>query len=286
MRPARARVAGALLALAAAFAPAAAWAQAQGPGHAEVVKLAGRVEVQRKGAPAQWAATAVGARLADGDEIRAHAGSSAELALPDGSTVVVAENSRLVVNRLEFDTQGKSRTALFHLVAGKARAAVNQAAITLVRARQSNFAISTPSAVAAVRGTLYEVTYDAAQSTMRVAVLVRDPKRPDGVVNCASYVDSLGSVLVREGLASSATPWGGCGPPVSIRFLPDANLVGTLFNPIVPPSGAFNDPVVVPTNIPGLTAAPPSVINTGFQGGGDAPSTIGADTPATVPANP
>ena len=284
------------LALAAAIGLALCGAARSAPaqtaqGQAEIAKLAGRVEVQRKG-QSQWGATAVGARLGEGDEIRAHAGGSAELLLPDGSTVVLAENSRLVVNRLEFDPQSKSRTALFHLVAGKVRAAVAQAAVTLVRARQSNFAISTPTAVAAVRGTLYEVTFDAAQRIMRVAVLVRDPNRPDGIVSCASFIQTLGSVLIREGLASQATPWGGCGAPVPIATLPDAALIGTLQNPIVPPPAAFNDPVTLPPYIPGLTSTPPPPISTGFPGinvnAPEPPSTVGADTlqtPASQPAN-
>jgi hypothetical protein len=269
-------------------APGSALAQSQ-PGFAEVTKLTGRVEALRKG-QGQWSPTAVGARLADGDEVRAHRGGSAELTLLDGSTVIVAENSRLVVRQIDFDPQTRTRNSLFHLVAGKVRASVSPAATTLVRARQSNFSISTPTAVAAVRGTLYEVTYDVTQRVMRVAVLVRDPNRPEGVVTCTPLgraLGVLGSIFVREGLASI-----GCGPPVPISSLPDAALVGTLQNPIVPPPGAFNDPVSLPAIPPALTSAPgPTVIGTGFPGVGtisdtQGPSTTGADTqPASEPGN-
>jgi hypothetical protein len=137
---------------------------------ATIRTLAGTVEVQRKG-ETQWLPAVVGARLAEGDNVRAHAGASAVLDLPDGSTLFVAENSRVVVTKLEVDAQSNARSILFHLVVGKVRALVSKASIALVRARQSNFAISTPTAVAAARGTDFVVTFNAAHQTTGVAVL-------------------------------------------------------------------------------------------------------------------
>jgi len=255
------------------IAAGAAAAQARA-GVAVVKTVTGQVEVQRKG-EAQWTPAVVGARLAEGDNIRAHAASSAVLDLPDGSTLVVAENSRIVVAKLEFDPQTQSRQAFFHLAVGKVRATVSQAAITLVKARQSNFTISTPTAAAAARGTVFEVVYDALGSTMRVAVIVKDPQRAAGLVSCLSMHDRS-SVLVREGLASSAMGTSGCTPPIPISMLPDASLVGTLRNPITP-GPSFTAPIVVPP-IPD-TGAPP-VIFTSDPGDGPSPvppSTIGVD---------
>src|SRR5262249_22094051 len=85
--------------------------------------------------------------------------------------VFVAENSRVVIGKLEFDQQNQAREAIFHLAVGKMRAVVSQAALTLVKARQSNFSISTQTAVAAVRGTDFEVTYDDSKQVMQIAVL-------------------------------------------------------------------------------------------------------------------
>jgi len=90
------------------------------------------------------------------------------VALPDRSTVVVAENSRLLLTKIEYDPQSQSRLILLHLVVGKARATVAQAAVTLARIRQSNFAISTPTAVAAARGTILWVFTDGQKSMMAV----------------------------------------------------------------------------------------------------------------------
>ena len=154
----------------------AAPAQTAGGG-AEIKQMTGRVEVLRKG-QSEWGPVTTGAKLVDGDQVRAHAGASAELALPDGSTLFLAENSRLAITKVEFDESTKSRTSAFHLVVGKVRALVSKAAIELLRSRQSNFVISTPTAVAAARGTHYEVTYDATQKVTRVAVLP-DPRFPE-----------------------------------------------------------------------------------------------------------
>jgi hypothetical protein len=146
--------------------PHTASAQSAAP-TAEVKRVVGRVEVLRKG-QAQWVPMVIGDRLVEGDDIRSFQGAQAEVALPDTSSVVLAENSRLLLTKLEFDPQSQSRLFLFHLAIGKARATVAQAALTLARIRQSNFAISTPTAVAAARGTIMWVYTDGATSTIAV----------------------------------------------------------------------------------------------------------------------
>lgn len=156
-------VLGALLVLA---LPGPVMAQQAQPS-AELKRVVGRVEVLSKG-QTQWIPAVVGARLAEGDDIRAYSGATAELTLPDTSTVVVAENSRLLLTKMEYDPQSQSRLMLLHLVVGKVRATVAQAAITLARVRQSNFAISTPTAVAAARGTILWVFTDGQKSMMAV----------------------------------------------------------------------------------------------------------------------
>ena len=106
-------------------------------GSAEVKAITGQVEVQRKG-EAQWSPAVIGAKLVEGDSIRAWGGASARMDLPDGSTIFLAENSRVVVGKLDFDQQDQAREALFHLAVGKVRAVVSQTALRLVKARQSN----------------------------------------------------------------------------------------------------------------------------------------------------
>jgi hypothetical protein len=142
----------------------AAWGSAEAQmraASAEVVRATGRVDVLPRGQSA-WMPTTVGARLVEGDQVRALAGSAADLSLPDGSTILIAENTRFAVTKLNYDTATRDRDASFHVVAGKVRAQVSQAAVQLIRARQSNFNISTPNGVAAVRGTIVVMAYNPA----------------------------------------------------------------------------------------------------------------------------
>ena len=147
----------------------AAWGSADAqmrPASAEIIRANGRVDVLPKG-QTNWTAGTVGARLVEGDQIRAMAASAADLTLPDGSTILIAENTRFAVTKLDYDTARGDRDATFHVVAGKVRAQVSQAAVSLVRARQSNFNISTPNGVAAVRGTILISVYNpATQETL------------------------------------------------------------------------------------------------------------------------
>jgi len=138
------------------------WGQAEAQipaASAEVARVAGQVSVLPKGQRI-WAPATVGTRLVEGDQIRALAASSADLSLPDGSTILVAENTRFVVTKLEYDRQTRDRNATFYLVAGKVHARISATAVQLARARQSNFTISTPSGVAAVRGTIAMVAHN------------------------------------------------------------------------------------------------------------------------------
>jgi hypothetical protein len=146
-----------LLVLAAGPLPA----QAQQPPAAVVSAITGRVEVLSKGQTA-WQAARLGTRVFEGDEVRAFAGASAELRLPDTSIVSVAENSRFVVTKLDYTPQNQMRAAIFHLAVGKIRGFIAQAAVRLVQARQNTFAISTPTAVAAVRGSEVFASFDPA----------------------------------------------------------------------------------------------------------------------------
>ena len=150
----------------------AADAQAK-PGTGEVTHLTGKVEILPQGQKV-WVPATLGAKLAEGDEIRTHAGGSAVLKLPDASTLVLAENSRIVASKLEFDPQKQSRNVIFHLTVGKVRAVITKVALALVQTRQSTFVISTPTAVAAARGTDWVTVFNPLRRTTVVAVL------PDG----------------------------------------------------------------------------------------------------------
>ncbi len=138
---------------------------------AVVASVTGRVEALPKG-QAAWQPVQLGMRVVEEDQMRAFPGGNAELRLPDGSTLVVAENSRFVVSRLDYGPRNEMRAAIFHLAAGKLRGIVAKAAVALVQARQSIFAITTPTAVAAVRGTTVYAVFDP--TTNETTILVTD----------------------------------------------------------------------------------------------------------------
>lgn len=202
----------------------------------EIKRVVGRVEILRT-RQTQWLPAVAGARLVEGDDIRAFSGASADLAFPDTSTVVLAENSRLLMSKLEFDQQQQSRLVLLHLAVGKVRAAIAQTAITLARARQSNFAISTPTAVAAARGTIVWVFTDGLQSLM--AVEPEPGARFQPRIDC---IPLAGSDRRRQSVMAG-TVTSECSPPVLTppQFLTLSNPATAGFNlgaQVVAPSTA------------------------------------------------
>ena len=187
---------------------------------AEVVRATGRVEVLPKG-QTNWAGGAVGGRLVEGDQIRALAGGSADLNLPDGSTILVSENTRFAVTKLDYDQANRDRDASFHVVAGKVKAQVSQAAVSLARTRQSNFNISTPNGVAAVRGTIVIVAHNPALRESLTFVFAS----PGQSLASArvSFITSTGSsVIVPGGNFIRSVAGQPIGKPLPVGTLPAA----------------------------------------------------------------
>lgn len=149
--------------------------------NAEVKAVRGRAEVQRRG-QSSWGALAQGARLAEGDQVRTGPAASIDFALPDGSSTVVAENTRYVITKLQYSPQSRERNFGFHVVAGKVKNEVSRAAVQAVRARQANFFISTPNGVAAVRGTIVITLFNPATGQSLTAVLPSPGQPPSQAV--------------------------------------------------------------------------------------------------------
>jgi len=272
--------------------------QAPGPqSTAELTRVVGRVEVLRKG-QAQWVPAVIGARLAEGDDIRAFSGALAELTLPDTSTVVLAENSRVLVSRLSVDPQNQSRTVLLHLAVGKLRAAIAQAAVALVRARQSNFAISTPTAVAAARGTIVWVYTDGQGSI----VAVEPEKGVASRVDCLPLRGVQARQQVKPATIFAGSQSTDCGTPVATQpqFLSLSNNKATensplLTGPIVGPSPDLVLQAVTVGFVGTEGVGPTSFFTSGDSSSFSPPSTFGQDlnaaqgppfTPPGPPQNP
>ena len=129
---------------------------------AELKSVVGEVEVLRRGTTT-WQAASAGMLLSAGDEIRAAQDSGAELAMVDGSVVMVFARSRLQIRQLTTEAATQTRTSFFHLVVGVVRYIVAKPAATLVGTRQNVFSISTPTAVMAARGTDGIISYFPSQ---------------------------------------------------------------------------------------------------------------------------
>jgi hypothetical protein len=251
-----------------------AWGSAQAqmqPASAELQRVVGRVDVMPKG-QAAWTQASVGARLVEGDQIRALTNSSADLFLPDGSTILIAENTRFAVTKLDYDNQTRDRDASFHIVAGKVRAQVSQAAVSLVRARQSNFNISTPNGVAAVRGTILVKAYNPATRETLTFVFPSPGQSPSSArVTLAdrsgNAVTVVGGNFVRAvgGTMSQPTPIGSLPPAVQQALQTAQNQSTAGANELIAVS------VVIPTS-----QETQNVVNTATGGtGGGTTTTAG-----------
>lgn len=238
---------------------------------AELVRVTGRVDVLAKG-QSTWTAATVGARLVEGDQVRALVGGAADLSLPDGSTILVAENSRFAVTKLDYDAGTRDRDASFHVVVGKVRAQVSQAAVSLVRSRQSNFNISTPNGVAAVRGTIVIVAYNPATREVLTFVFPSPGQLPSAAR--VTYVTRQGqSVTITGNNFVSQVGNQPPGPPTPVTNLPTVVLTAlqTAQNPSTLGS---NDLIVIQVFIP-------TALDTQFlaDSGGGTGGTVGGATP-------
>ena len=91
-----------------------------------------------------------------GDEIRTGPGATVTLEMADGSYLVVSENSTFTVQ----DFWGSGVRNIMNLVMGKVRFYIQR-----LGGRPNPYQVGTPTALIAVRGTIFEVSVDAAQVT-------------------------------------------------------------------------------------------------------------------------
>lgn len=130
--------------------PGALWAQ-------------GALQVTSVNGPVQWRAASsktfapltMGAAVRVGDELRTGDGASVILNVPDGgSYMVVSENSKLVIE----DFWSGSARSLMNLIMGEVRFYIQR-----LGGRPNPYSVRTPTALIAVRGTVFDVNVDAAQ---------------------------------------------------------------------------------------------------------------------------
>lgn len=125
--------------------------------------FSGEVTVASNGAAAVPATQDV--ELRNKDVIKTGPGASATLAFTDGSAIQLEENTEFEVRLMDY-TRGGQRDRSFMLRSGSAVSQVSK-----FFGQQSRATVCTPTAVAAVRGTGFRVTFDPAKKETYVQVV-------------------------------------------------------------------------------------------------------------------
>ncbi|MBI3933605.1 MAG: FecR domain-containing protein [Acidobacteria bacterium] len=119
---------------------------------AQIASMMGRVSVERGGE--LWTVSN-GQAIEAGQIIVTGADGSAQLLLPDASSVEIFPNSRLIYRANRFNWRD-----LLDLYLGKVRLQIQQ-----ILPGETPLRVTSPTAVISVRGTVFEVEVDAAQDT-------------------------------------------------------------------------------------------------------------------------
>jgi len=139
-----------LIALVLVLLPTALWAQ----GTLQVSSVTGPVEWRAASSRTFTALTKANAGIQVGDELRTGDGGSVILTVPDGSYMVVSENSKLVVE----DFWSGSFRSIVNLMMGQVRFYIQR-----LGGRPNPYSVRTPTALIAVRGTVFDVNVDPSQ---------------------------------------------------------------------------------------------------------------------------
>lgn len=145
-RPAAAALLAALL-----LSPAGPVLAAFKPSSAKVSFVKGTVVIQRMGT-STWLPAALKARVYPGDRIAAEPGSEAEITLDDGSVVKLRDRSLLVIDRMERQKRPPASITGLRAVNGSVLGCIRKLA-----SKESKFSVTTPTAVAGVRGTVFGI---------------------------------------------------------------------------------------------------------------------------------
>jgi len=121
------------------------------PSQASIIYLKGKAEVQRSGERA-WRPAELQMTVHPGDKLSTEAGAELEIRLDDGSVLKMKDKGLLEIDAME--KQAKPLTTITSLKLGLGRLL---GCVRKLSSRESRFDISTPTAVAGVRGTVFAV---------------------------------------------------------------------------------------------------------------------------------
>ena len=122
----------------------------------------GKVEVQRSGT-ANWARAVLQMRVYAGDKVSTDTGGETELVLDDGSIIKLKDKSLLEIERMEKQKKPMATITSLKAVNGRVLGCIKKLA-----SKESKFNVSTPTAVAGIRGTVFAVVVDGDSTELDV----------------------------------------------------------------------------------------------------------------------
>ncbi|MFA6451020.1 MAG: FecR family protein [bacterium] len=144
----------------------------------------GSVHVKHNGESA-WGAYELNSTLQVGDSIKTGPNSKARIVLEDGASILIGPLSLFTISNVTVNDENGERKTSFALDSGKARSNVNK-----MKTTDSTFEVTTPTAVAAVRGTDFLVEIDSETQDSDVTVF-------DGEVEFGSALPGKAGERVR-----------------------------------------------------------------------------------------
>ncbi len=124
--------------------------------------MKGRVDVQRI-ATDLWKPAFVKMSLYSGDRVKCDQSSETEIVMNDGSIIKMRESSVMEIELLERDKKSKATKTALKLYQGKILGAIRK-----LSSRESKFTVSTPTAVAGIRGTVFGVFVEGDSTELNV----------------------------------------------------------------------------------------------------------------------
>jgi hypothetical protein len=162
-----------------------------------------------------------------GDEIKTGSGGTVMLELPDGSYMVISENTTLTIQ----DYWSSNLRSLVNLMVGKIRFYIQR-----LGGRPNPYRVMTPTALIAVRGTTFEVTVDEAQ--------VAEVRCLEGRVAVESVGLSDREVILEAGRKTLVRPGEYPLTPVSNDEALETNRVIRLVKKSAPPASGKGTPSI------------------------------------------
>jgi hypothetical protein len=121
------------------------------PTEARINFMKGHVNVQRTETEA-WKPAFIRMSLFTGDKVKCEEQAETEIVLNDGSIIKLRDNSLMQIEMMERDKKEKSNRTALKVYQGKILGSIRK-----LSSKNSKFTVSTPTAVAGIRGTVFGV---------------------------------------------------------------------------------------------------------------------------------